>query len=83
MLERDRLTAALRAQGWLLPDTQANFVWFPVGDRAPALAAAFDAAGLAVRPYANDGVRATIGEPEAGDRLLEVAVAFGPPGPNG
>ncbi len=83
VLERDRLTAALRAQGWRLPDTQANFVWFPVGDRAPALAAAFDAAGLAVRPYATDGVRATIGESEAGDRLLEVAAAFGPPGPNG
>ena len=81
--ERERVTAALRALGWRLPDTQANFVWFPVGDRTPALAAAFDAAGLAVRPYATDGVRATIGEPEAGDRLLEVAAAFGPTAANG
>ena len=40
------------------------------------LAAACDAAGVVVRPFAGDGVRASIGEPEANDRLLEVARAF-------
>ncbi len=74
--ERTRLLTALAAQGWRLPDSQANFVWFPVGERTPALAAAFDRAGLMVRPYGVDGVRATIGETQAGDRLLEVAGAF-------
>jgi histidinol-phosphate aminotransferase len=76
VLERDRVTTALREQGWALPETQANFVWFPVGERTPDLAAAFDAAGLSVRPYGTDGVRATIGEPDANDRLLEVAAAW-------
>ena len=35
-------------------------------------------AGLSVRPYGTDGVRVTIGEPEANDRLIAVARAFGP-----
>jgi histidinol-phosphate aminotransferase len=74
--ERTRVVAGLSAQGWQLPDTQANFVWFPMGPRTPELAAAFDAAGLVVRPYGTDGVRVTIGEVEANDRLLEAAGAY-------
>ncbi|WP_460445723.1 histidinol-phosphate transaminase [Angustibacter aerolatus] len=74
--ERERVVAALREQGWDLSDTQANFVWFGVGEQTQALAQAFDAAGLGVRPYGTDGVRVTIGEIEANDRLLEVAAAF-------
>ena len=31
-----------------------------------------------VRQYGDDGVRVTIGETEANDRLLEVAQEFGP-----
>lgn len=30
-----------------------------------------------MRPYGTDGVRVTIGETEANDRLIEVASAFG------
>jgi histidinol-phosphate aminotransferase len=74
--ERARVVAGLAAQGWQLPDTQANFVWFPVGARTQELAAAFDAAGLVVRPYGTDGVRVTIGEIEANDRLLAAAAAY-------
>jgi histidinol-phosphate aminotransferase len=33
-------------------------------------------AGLMLRQYGNDGVRATIGETEANDRLIQVAGAF-------
>jgi histidinol-phosphate aminotransferase len=74
--ERERVLGALHAQGWELPRTQANFVWLPVGDLTAELAAAFDAQALVVRPYGTDGVRVTIGEPEANDRLIEVAGAF-------
>ena len=74
--ERDRVTAALAGQGWQLPDAQGNFVWFPVGERAPDFAAAADEAGIVVRPFAGDGVRVSIGETEANDRLLEVADRF-------
>ncbi|MBD3782117.1 MAG: histidinol-phosphate transaminase [Micrococcales bacterium] len=71
--ERERVLAALREQGWDVPDQQANFVWFGLGEDTTAFAAACDEAGLTVRPYGTDGVRATIAEPEANDRLVEVA----------
>lgn len=74
--ERARVMAELGRQGWELPDTDANFVWFPLGERTAQFAAACQAAGLTVRPYGTDGVRATIAEREANDRLLEVAAAF-------
>lgn len=74
--ERDRVVKALVAQGWELPVTQANFVWFPLGDDALSFAAAAEAAGLTVRPFPGDGVRATIAETAANDRLLQVAAAF-------
>jgi histidinol-phosphate aminotransferase len=74
--ERARVLAGLEEQGWEIPDTDANFVWFGVGERTPELAATFQEAGLTVRPYGTDGVRVTIAEPEANDRLLEVAAAF-------
>jgi len=74
--ERERVAAALVEQGWRLPRSEANFVWFGVGERTPALAAACERAGLSVRPYGQDGVRATIGEREANDLLLAVAAEF-------
>jgi len=74
--ERARVVTELAAQGWELPDTQANFVWFGVGDATPELTAAFDEAGLVVRPYGTDGIRVTIGEVAANDRMLQVAAAF-------
>ncbi|MGL5819067.1 MAG: histidinol-phosphate transaminase [Phycicoccus sp.] len=74
--ERERVVAALRAQGWELPDQQANFVWFGLGSRTLDFATACESAGITVRAYGTDGVRATIAEPEANDRLVEVAGAF-------
>ncbi|MGI8888364.1 MAG: histidinol-phosphate transaminase [Nocardioidaceae bacterium] len=71
--ERDKLAAALRQLGWTIPAAQGNFVWFPVGDDAGDFAAACEAVGISVRPFAGDGVRATVGEPEANALLLEVA----------
>jgi len=70
--ERGRMLAALRAQGWAVPDSEANFVWFPLGDRATAFAAAAARAGVLVRPFAREGVRVSVGETEATDLLLEV-----------
>lgn len=67
--ERDRMAGALRAAGFEVPDTQANFVW--VGGDGPALAARLDAAGLTVRPFA-EGVRISVGPRAANDRVLEV-----------
>src|SRR5690606_15762483 len=38
---RTGLIGGLRAQGWDVPDTQANFVWLPTGERTDEAAAAF------------------------------------------
>ena len=35
--ERARVVAALREQGWAVPQTEANFVWLPLGERHPGL----------------------------------------------
>jgi histidinol-phosphate aminotransferase len=76
--ERERVAEALTDQGWKLPESDANFVWFPLGTDSTAFADACEAAGLMVRQYGDDGVRVTIGETEANTRLLQVAKDFGP-----
>jgi len=75
--ERDRVVLALEDQGWKLPRSDANFVWFPLGSDSTAFSEACQEAGLMVRQYGDDGVRVTIGEPEANSRLIEVAAGFG------
>jgi histidinol-phosphate aminotransferase len=74
--ERQRVVAGLRHQGWQIPETQANFVWLPLGADAEAFTAAADKAGLVVRCFAGEGVRATIAETDANHRLLRVARDF-------
>ncbi|MFE0178158.1 histidinol-phosphate transaminase [Streptomyces sp. NPDC059002] len=74
--ERARVVEALRGQGWTVPETQANFVWLRLGDRTADFAAACEKAGVVVRPFAGEGMRATIGETEANDIFLQAAEAF-------
>ncbi|MGY1772255.1 histidinol-phosphate transaminase [Blastococcus sp. SYSU D00813] len=68
--ERERLTAGLRERGFDVPDSQANFVWLPTGERTAELAAALEARGVITRPFAGEGVRVTVGAPEEDDVLL-------------
>jgi len=74
---RDDLAAGLRERGLEVPDAQGNFVWLPAGPLTTAYAEAFARAGVMVRPYAagapGDGVRITVGEPEANALVLKVA----------
>lgn len=74
--ERTRVLADLAEAGWQMTPSQANFVWFPLGERTADFVAVCTEAGLSVRPYGTDGVRVSIGEPEANDRLIEVAREF-------
>jgi histidinol-phosphate aminotransferase len=74
--ERDRVSGSLRAQGWTVPESEANFVWLRLGGRTTEFSAACDAAGIAVRPYAGEGARISIGTPAANDAFLSVASAF-------
>jgi histidinol-phosphate aminotransferase len=74
--ERTRVREALIADGWAVPPTEANFVWLRLGEDTPAFGAACHTAGIAVRPFAADGARVSIGDPEANDAFLTVAHAF-------
>ncbi len=80
---RDELAAGLRAGGWRVPAAQGNFVWLPTGAQTLEVAAAFEQAGLVVRPFAGDGVRISVGEAESVERILRIAasvVSTLPPG---
>jgi histidinol-phosphate aminotransferase len=74
--ERDRVSEALRAGGWRIPQAQGNFVWLPLGGRTDGFAEACLRHDFTVRGFPGEGVRATLAEPEANDLLL--ATALGP-----
>lgn len=74
--ERDRVLTGLRAQGWTVPDSEANFVWLPTGARSVELAADAGAQGLVLRPFAGEGIRITVGLPEENDRVLAVTASW-------
>jgi histidinol-phosphate aminotransferase len=74
--ERDRVREALRAEGWTVPATEANFVWLRLGDQTTAFAQSCDAAAISIRPFAGEGARISIGTPAANDAFLAAARAF-------
>ncbi|HEX6857619.1 MAG TPA: histidinol-phosphate transaminase [Streptosporangiaceae bacterium] len=74
--ERGRVRGELLAQGWTVPPTEANFVWLPLGEDTLDFAAGCEAAGIAVRPFAGDGARISIGDHEANEALLAAAAAY-------
>lgn len=68
--ERERLLTAVRKFVPDVPDSQANFIWLPLGDRAAAFAAACETRGVIVRAFPGDGVRVTVGTPNENDAFL-------------
>jgi histidinol-phosphate aminotransferase len=74
--ERDRVSAALREDGWTVPETEANFVWLRLGDHTTRFAQACETAGVSVRPFAGEGARISIGTSAANDAFLALAHAF-------
>lgn len=71
--ERSRVTDRLRAAGYRVPDSQANFVWLELGADSVEFATAAVEAGVVVRPFAGDGVRVTITESGENDVFLAFA----------
>ncbi|MBA3523388.1 MAG: histidinol-phosphate transaminase [Geodermatophilaceae bacterium] len=74
VIERDRVSAALRAGGVEVPDSQANFLWLPLGKASSDFAAQCEQRGVIVRPFAGDGVRVSIGTPEENEAFLAIAL---------
>jgi histidinol-phosphate aminotransferase len=74
--ERTRVREALVADGWAVPPTEANFVWLRLGEHTLDFAAALFDEGIAVRPFAGEGARVSIGDAESNDAFLAVARAY-------
>lgn len=68
--ERSRVVTELTAEGWTLPDAQANFVYLPVGDRTDEIYVELERRGVVTRPFSGEGIRVTIGTPAENDRFL-------------
>ena len=75
VIERERVLTALRTQGWNIEPQHANFFWLSTGDQTHAIKDACEATGVAVRPFP-DGLRITVGETEANDRVISVLRGF-------
>ncbi|QCC76221.1 aminotransferase class I/II-fold pyridoxal phosphate-dependent enzyme [Nocardioides daphniae] len=76
--ERERVLAGIHAAGWNVPAAQGNFIWFPGDATIEPLMKAAEELGIVVRPYPPDGVRVSLGVPEANDRIIELARAVRP-----
>ncbi len=73
--ERARVIAALTADGWQLPDQQANFVYLPLGERTDEVYLGMERRGVVTRPFSGEGIRVTIGSIEENDRFLATLAA--------
>jgi len=71
--ERERMVERLRAAGFEVPASHANFVWLPLGRDSTAFSAHCLAGGVAVRPFAGNGVRVTVGLAGENDTFLTLA----------
>jgi histidinol-phosphate aminotransferase len=74
--ERERVHGDLLAQGWTVPESQANFVWLRLGDDTADFARACESAGVSIRPFGAEGARISIGDADANDAFLAVARAY-------
>lgn len=73
VIERRRVSDELSALGYGFPPSQANFVWLPLAERTADFAARAAQARVLVRPYADEGVRVTIGAAQENDAFLRFA----------
>lgn len=74
--ERIWFEAELKKLGFNLPSSQANFVWIPIGERTEEFAKRSEGIAVAIRPFPGEGVRISIGERQALERVIELAKEF-------
>ncbi|HVW41925.1 MAG TPA: histidinol-phosphate transaminase [Amycolatopsis sp.] len=74
--ERERVRRELIEAGYEVPDSQANFVWLPLGDAALDFAEHTLANKVVVRAFAGDGVRVTISHHDENDLFLHAARSY-------
>ena len=64
--------------GYDVPQSEANFVFMPLGDRSVPFAEGAAEVGVLLRAYGSDGVRITIGDPHENDTFLKYASSAAP-----
>jgi histidinol-phosphate aminotransferase len=76
VVERDQVVAQARAMGFEVANSSANFYWLPLAEASEEFAAACREAGVLVRAFPGEGVRVTVGEPQANAVVLRQLAAF-------
>lgn len=71
---REEILEKLKAAGWKIGPQHANFFWLSTS-HVDELKAACESAGIAVRPFP-EGVRITVGEAEANERIVKTLTEF-------
>jgi histidinol-phosphate aminotransferase len=66
----------LQALGVDLEASQANFMWWALGDRTDEFAQLCAEQAIAIRAFSGEGVRISIGEPDAMERLVDIVREF-------
>lgn len=66
----------MEALGFSLPKSEANFIWLPLGARTDSFVQACNDVAVAVRAFPGEGVRISIGEKPALERLLGLLKNF-------
>lgn len=74
--ERTRVVSGLRKLGWRIPEAEGNFIWLALGENTPEFAALAEQQALSVRAFGVEGIRVSIGEPEANSRFLELCARY-------
>jgi histidinol-phosphate aminotransferase len=74
--ERRWFESGLATLGFKLPPSQANFVWLPLGERTEEFASRSEGIAVSIRPFPGEGVRISIGERQALERVIELAKEF-------
>ncbi len=74
--ERAKLLAALAAQGWWVPGSQSNFLWFEFGAQSTRFEEICLGNGITVRRFGDEGVRVSVAEPAGSLRLLRSLEQF-------
>lgn len=73
--ERDRVYRGMLDAGLPVLPSEANFLWLDAGANTEALARLFEERAISVRAFPGEGLRVSIGTPEANDRVLSTARA--------
>ena len=76
IVERERVTQALRASGLRAVDSQTNFVWLELGRDSARITARFEERGISVRCFPEEGVRITVGSTDENDAVLAAAMSL-------